>query len=82
MNRELTPAAEENGLLIDWLLQFEEAADAGTPVAPAALCRERPDLLPAFEALLKKVGRVDAILGAEPPPAAGAEPLPPDANPS
>jgi WD40 repeat protein/tRNA A-37 threonylcarbamoyl transferase component Bud32 len=48
--------------IIDLLMQFEDAIEAGVPVTPQDLCRSRPDLLPDLLAELAKVRAADAAL--------------------
>lgn len=49
-------------LLADLLTAWQDAADAGTPVTPTEVCRDHPDLLPAFTRLLRQLGHLEHVL--------------------
>src|SRR5690242_15726116 len=48
--------------VLSLLLRWEELKEAGTPVTPAELCAESPELLPAIEQGLNGLGAVDRLL--------------------
>src|SRR5207253_228554 len=66
--------AEPDSVLLDLLVEWEDAVAAGKPARPEEICRACPERLEAFREAVAQIGRIDPLLGE----AAPADARPPE----
>src|SRR5262249_37660464 len=80
-----TPAAQKkltDDLLHELYLVYEERQAQKKPLAPDQVCRQCPELLSQFEAMRKRLERLDDMLGNPDTNMGGAAPARPAARPN